>query len=114
VAVTGVPNVGYAALVAYTTSRIPRPPLPQGILHFGAQEAAKMGHRKPFLLNPGLMAHLPVNSAYFPFLDQSDQGVLGHASKSVQKTIARTAKEIRTKRPEAFKIRGPSLHSKYR
>lgn len=113
-AVTGVPNVGDVALVAYTTSQIPTAPLPQGILHFGAQQAAKMGHNKPFLLNPGRIAPLPINSAYFPFLDQPDQGVLGYASKPVQETIARAATEIRTRRPEAIEVLGPSLRPKPR
>ncbi len=114
IAVTGVAGVGQVALVAYTTSQVRDPPRPQGIIHFDAEKAAKMGHNKPFLLNPGRMAPLPINSAYFPFLNQPNHGVIGTASKSVQDAIARVAAEIRTKRPEAVEVVGPPLRPKPR
>jgi hypothetical protein len=113
-AVTSVAGVGQVALVAYTTSQVRDPPWPQGIMHFDADKAAKMGHNKPFLLNPGRMAPLPINSAYFPFLAQTNHGVIGAASKSVQDAIARTAAEIRMKRPEAVEVLGPPLQAKPR
>jgi hypothetical protein len=113
-AVTGVPQVGYVALAAYTTSRVPPFPRPQGILYFDRKKAADMGHNKPFLLNPGRIAQLPINSVYFPLLNQPDCGVLGYAPKAVRDTIERTAKEIRTKRPEAVEVLGPPLRPKPR
>jgi hypothetical protein len=78
-------------------------------LYFDAVKAAKMGHNKPFLLNVGLVAPLPIITAYFPFLNQPDHGVLGSASKSVQETIASMAMEIRTKRRETLEVRGPTI-----
>lgn len=113
-AVTGVPGVGPVALVAYTTSQVPDPPYRQGIMHFGAARAAQMGHNKPFLLNTGRVAALPVNSAYFPFLGQPDNGVIGTAPKTLQEAIARLATDIRTKRPELTETLGPPLRPKSR
>jgi hypothetical protein len=83
-------------------------------MYFDGEKAAKMGHNKPFLLNPGRVAPLPINSAYFPFLGQPDHGVIGVASKSVQDAIAQAAAEIRTKRPEAVEVLGPPFRPKTR
>jgi hypothetical protein len=81
-------------------------------LHFDATKAAKMGHTKPFLLNTGLVAFLPINADYFPFLDQPDHGVIGPAPKAVQDLISTTATDLWNKRPELIERRGLPLQPK--
>ncbi len=113
-AVSGVPGIGPVAFVAYTTSQVPDPPYPQGVMHFDAEKAVQMGHNKAFMLNTGRVAVLPINSAYFPFLARPDHGVIGTAPKTLQEAIARMATEIRTKRPELIETLGPPLRPKPR
>ncbi len=106
-AVTGIPATGgYAALVAYTTSQTLPDPLPLGILRFDEQAAKRMGHKKPFLLNPGRIAYVPIDAAYFPYLNRPGHGVIGHASKSTQAAITEATKSF-LKRPEAIERSGP-------
>jgi hypothetical protein len=107
-AVTGIPDGRQFAIVAYTTSQIPPPPLPKGIIHVAAKQAASMGHNKPFLLNPGRIAAVPITSAYFPYLDQPDRGVIGQASQGLQNVITKEFKEIVAKRRESLEQLGPS------
>jgi hypothetical protein len=106
-AVSDVAGVGLAAFVAYTTSQIQPDPLPQSVIRFDAPLAAEMGHAKPFLLNVGRIAAIPINSAYFPYLDQPGRGVIGRAPKSVQTAIQEAAKDILTRRPEVVERLGP-------
>ncbi len=105
-AVTGVPSGGFAAVVAYSTSQIPEKPWPEGLMPFGQKQAEAMGHSKPFILNPGRVAAVPINSAYFPYFAQSDHGVVGRASPGLQEAIAKMFKEIF--RRDAYEKLGPS------
>lgn len=107
-AVTGLPDGRHFAVVAYSTSQIPKKPWPDGLLYFGEQQAARMGHTKPFMLNPARIAAVPINSAYFPYLDQLDHGVIGRASEGVQGAITKAFKEIATKRREVLEQLGSS------
>jgi len=106
-AVTDVPATGgYATLVAYTTSQMQTDPLPLGILRFDQQAAQRMGHKKPFLLNTGRIAYVPLDAAYFPYLSRPDHGVIGHAPKDTRAAITEAAKTF-FKRPEAIERLGP-------
>jgi hypothetical protein len=105
-AVTPLPGTGHAAFVAYTTSKV-LSGRPQGALRFDKLQAAQMGHARPFLLHAGRIAALPINSAYFPYLDQPGHGVIGRAPKSVQAAITEASKGLMMRRPESFERLGP-------
>jgi hypothetical protein len=97
--VNGLPEGGYAALLAYTTSQVLPDPLPVG--------AQRMGHKKPFLLYSGRLALLPVNSDYFPHLETPTRGIIGYAPRALRAALKDTAIDLMRRRPEAIERLGP-------
>ena len=107
--VLGAPSpIGLVALVAYTTSQpwssATRPP---GVFPFNRQDAATFGQARPFVLDLRRLALMPVESAWFPWMDRAGSGIQGRASAYWQQRFNQTVEDFITRRPEIIERLGP-------
>lgn len=96
------------AIVAYSSSQ-PWPsgiPLPLGVRIFGKAEAARFNQR-PFVLYLNRLAKLPLNSAWFPELEQPKRGVIAVASAALRNELLTTMTELLRQRRELIQTLGP-------
>jgi hypothetical protein len=114
--VPGLLHIGYVltvanqeAIVAYTTSQ-PWPAsttLPAGVRLFDAREAARLNQSRAFIVRLDVLARLPLMRAWFPDIDQPDDGVIAHAPCSLQTELTRLATNLVHRRRDLLDIRGP-------
>jgi len=98
----------FSALVAYTTSQPRRSPTaPLGVFSFDRTEAARFGQSRAFVMDLRRLAAVPVTTRWFPRLEQSGRGIVGHMPKSEQRRFLRVAEDLLTRRPESIERLGP-------
>jgi hypothetical protein len=95
-----------AALLYTTTSAWPDAvALPRGVLRVQERQAAAIGQRS-FVLDARRIAYLPVETAFFPELDQPGRGVQGVAAAGFQRHVERTLTAL-LETPELLELLGP-------
>lgn len=104
-AVSGVTAAGartaFTALSAYTTSQPWRNgALPLGVFAFNRQAAALVGQNRGFVMDLRRLAAVPVTPAWFPRLNQPDQGIHGHMPKDQQLRYLQVVEDLLTCRSE--------------
>jgi hypothetical protein len=113
--VPGLLHIGYVltvanqeAIVAYTTSQpwSAGTPLPAGVRLFDAPEAARLNQSRAFMLRLDVLARLPLTRAWFPDIDQPDDGVIARASSSLQAELTRLATNLVRRQRDLLDIRG--------
>lgn len=102
-AVTG----GYGVMAAYTTSQAWSGSMPPGVLVFTAEEAARLGQTRAFVLDLRRLAYVPLTAPWFPSLAERGAGVLGRAPKTLRVRVNKLATELALRRPEALARTGP-------
>ena len=112
----GLPHIGYVlgiaagyAMVAYTTSQ-PWPadtPLPAGVQLFDAREAEGLNQSHAFLLRLDVLAKLPLTPAWFPGMEQPDEGIVAIAPAGLRSELAGLATNLARRRHELLEMRGP-------
>jgi hypothetical protein len=98
---------GFSITVAYTTTRPWPPPIPPGVHSFDQAAASAMGQGKAFVLDLRRVARLPVTTQWFPRLSDFDKGILGAASKALERELMQEAIGFFRKRPELLEQLGP-------
>jgi hypothetical protein len=66
-----------------------------------------MGQGKAFVLDLRRVARLPVTTQWFPHLSDPDKGILGAASKALERELMQEALGFFRKRPELLEQLGP-------
>lgn len=98
---------GYGAMVAYTTSQTWAGALPQGVLAFNSEGAARLGQARPFVLDLRRLAYLPLTATWFPRVEEAGAGVLGRAPRAVRDRVNAIMAELVKRRPETLSRSGP-------
>ncbi len=92
----GLPQGGFAAILAYTTSSGLNFPgrQPLGLHSFSPAEAAALGQGSAFRLDLKRLAFLPLAPTWFPDLPLANQGVLGRATKAQRQALQASLDDV--------------------
>jgi hypothetical protein len=96
------------AVAAYTTSQPwEYESKPAGVVIFDRTEAVNLGQDRAFVLDLRRLAYLPVTPAWFPYLGQPSDGIVGRADKSRRRQLNQIAADLLVRRSEIVERLGP-------
>ena len=98
---------GYLLVAVFTTTR-PRGDRPKmkGEIEIPADRAAEFGQQSSFRIDVRRIAAMPLNSEFFPDLDNIDHGLKGR-SERLAETALKLFQEIAKETPELIDFLGP-------
>ncbi len=98
---------GYVLAAVFTTTR-PRVnrPKAKGEIEISKEQAAKLGQQSAFCIDVRRIAAMPLNSDFFPDLENGDHGIRGH-SKHLAEAAFKLFQEIVSTDPELVEFLGP-------
>ncbi|SPP92839.1 hypothetical protein [Bradyrhizobium vignae] len=98
---------GYILAAVYTTTR-PRGDRPKakGEIEISKEQAAQLGQNSAFRIDVRRIAAMPLNTDFFPYLDEKGHGVRGN-SKHLAEAALKLLAEIVKNDPELVEFLGP-------
>ena len=85
---------GHGAMVAYTTSQPWFGRTPRGVRSFTHEQALAMGQTRAFMPDLRRIAYIPVDTAWFPDLNDPHHGSAGRAVEKLRIDLEGAAKEL--------------------
>ena len=80
--------------------------MPIGMMSFTKEDAAKLGQKKPFVLDTSRIAYIPLNADFFPEVITPTHGILKRTTPGFQRRVLNSLAQV-LKRPEHMTLLGP-------